>query len=250
MVGGLKLEIRGVANRSGYPIRLQDASVDLVDAYAEKRRTVGSGAKVFFDVGAHDGRDWLRYAELFPNATMYALEPEPESFAYVKAKAASCPRIVAVNATLSDKSGEAESRVSNWVDSISLMKLKSTGTTFDAYQTSTRSISVTINTIDAVCTRTAIDRIEFLKIDVQGAELKMLFGARDMLERGAIEMVFSEVHFLESFEGAARSDQIMTLMVEDAFLFQFFYGLNHNHPGADHVGRRLFRGPASQVLKP
>jgi hypothetical protein len=77
-------------------------------------------------------------------------------------------------------------------------------------------------------------------MDAQGAELKILVGAQQMLERSAIDMVFTEVHFLESYEGAARFDQVMALLVGYGFQFHGFYGLNHNHRGQTCWGDALF----------
>lgn len=243
MVGEVKMAIQGIANRFGYQIRRQDTGVDLIDAYAEQRRILGADVKTVFEVGAFDGRDCVRYAELFPAAKVYAFEPVPESFAKVQQKAAGCPRIIAVNAALADRAGTAEFHLSNWVDASSLLKPKATGSSFDEYQASTKSITVAVDTIDAVCQRTSVSRIDLLKMDAQGAELKILAGGRQMFERGAIDMVFSEVHFLESYEGAARFDQIMALLMQHGFHFHNFYGLNHNHRGQATWGDALFVHP-------
>ena len=135
------------------------------------------------------------------------------------------------------------STLSNWVDASSLLKPKTTGSSFDAYQASSRSIPVTVDTLDAVCEREHVTHIDLLKMDAQGAELKILAGAQAMLARGAIDMVFSEVHFMESYEGAARFDQVMALLVQQGFQFHSFYGLNHNHRGQTTWGDALFVHP-------
>ena len=105
MVGEVKMAIQGIANRFGYQIRRQDTGVDLIDAYAEQRRILGADVKTVFEVGAFDGRDCVRYAELFPAAKVYAFEPVPESFAQVQQKAASAPVRVSLPACASNPSG-------------------------------------------------------------------------------------------------------------------------------------------------
>ena len=231
MVGEVKMAIQGIANRFGYQIRRQDTGVDLIDAYAEQRRILGADVKTVFEVGAFDGRDCVRYAELFPAAKVYAFEPVPESFAQVQQKAADCPRIIAINAALADQSGTAEFHLSNWVDASSLLKPKATGSSFDAYQASTKSITVQVDTLDAVCRREGVEHIDLLKMDAQGAELRILEGASETFARGAVDMVYSEVHFMESYEGAARFDQVMGWLLERGLRFHSLYDIKHNHRG-------------------
>ncbi len=240
MVGEVKMAIQGLANRLGYQIRRQDAGVNLVDPYAEQRRILGQAVKTVFEVGAYDGRDCVRYAQLFPDAKVFAFEPVPQSFDLLKIKAQDCPRIVAMNAALSDRPGEAEFFISNWVDASSLLRPKATGSSFDAYQASSKSIRVVVDTVDGVCRREAVGHIDLLKMDAQGAELKILAGAAEALSRGAVDMVFSEVHFMESYEGAARFDQIMATLFQHGFHLHNIYGLNHDHRGQATWGDALF----------
>lgn len=46
-----------------------------------------------------------------------------------------------------------------------------------------------VRTLDGFCASEGIDRIDFLKLDVEGHELAVLRGAKDMLERRAISMI-------------------------------------------------------------
>jgi FkbM family methyltransferase len=240
MTGKLKLILQQVANRFGYQIRRLNSGVDLVDPYSEQLRIIGSNASTVFEVGAADGRDCLRYAELFPTAQVFAFEPVPESFTKVFEKSIRCPRIHAFNLALSDKPGDSKFYISNWIDSSSLLMPKQTGSTFDVYQAAKTSITVTVDTIDQVCIREKVGHIDLLKMDAQGAELKILSGASQMLARESIDLIFTEVHFLESYEGAARFDQIMALLAGYGFKFHNFYGLNHNQRGQATWGDALF----------
>jgi len=49
--------------------------------------------------------------------------------------------------------------------------------------------TVTITTVDCFCAERQIPRVNFLKMDVEGHELKVLRGASRMLEQGAIDFI-------------------------------------------------------------
>ncbi|MGH8987536.1 MAG: FkbM family methyltransferase [Acidimicrobiales bacterium] len=43
------------------------------------------------------------------------------------------------------------------------------------------SVAVTVDTLDGLCSREGIDRLEFVKIDVEGAELQVLEGGKEVI---------------------------------------------------------------------
>lgn len=240
MSGEAKMLVQRLVNRFGYQIVRRDSGVSLVNPYSEQRRILGPDVSVVFEVGAFDGRDCLTYADLFRRAKIHAFEPVPESFEKVRSKAQVCDRITPYNCALADYSGSATFHLSNWIDASSLLRPVRTGSSFDAYQESKKSITVPVDTLDEVCSRGGISQIDLLKMDAQGAELKILSGATRMLSESRVRMVFTEVHFLQSYDGAARFDQLMNRLVESGFRFHSFYGLNHNHRGQTTWGDALF----------
>ena len=63
-------------------------------------------------------------------------------------------------------------------------------------------IKVPSLTIDSYCRKRGIREIDILKLDIQGSEHKALEGARRLLEQSRIAMIFTEVWFVEAYEGA------------------------------------------------
>ena len=55
--------------------------------------------------------------------------------------------------------------------------------------TMAHSEEITVKRLDAFCREHKIDRIDLLKIDVEGGELSVLKGATEMLNAGAIHMI-------------------------------------------------------------
>jgi FkbM family methyltransferase len=240
VTGSIKLLVQGVANRFGFHIRRIDRNVSVEDAYREQVRLLKGEGDVVFEVGAFDGRDAVRYAELFPRAKVYAFEPVPESFALLQEKARQTASIVPINVALSDHVGTASFHLSNWVDASSLLRPAVTGSTFDKYQESHRTIAVSVDSIDATCERLGIDHIDLLKIDAQGAELRILKGAAKTLSKRKIRLIYVEVQFMECYEGAARFDQVMSELIGYGFRFHNLFNLNHNQRGELAWGDAIF----------
>jgi len=64
---------------------------------------------------------------------------------------------------------------------------------------STRSERVTVGTIDDYCNRNGINHIDFLKIDVEGYEYKVLHGAEQMIGGNRIDVIqfeFNEMNLV------------------------------------------------------
>ncbi len=57
---------------------------------------------------------------------------------------------------------------------------------------------VEVTTVDAHCALHGIDRVDFLKLDIEGSELPALHGAKEMLARRAISTILVEVKMTAS----------------------------------------------------
>ena len=85
-----------------------------------------------------------------------------------------------------------------------------------------------------------ITHIDLLKMDAQGAELQILNGGRRTLARGGIDLIYSEVHILESYQGSALFYQLCALLAEHGFRLHNLYGLTHNQKGQLAWGDAIF----------
>jgi FkbM family methyltransferase len=238
----VKEVIQKTFNRFGLQIRKMDRGVSYVDPYVEQCRLLEKhSVEVIFEVGAADGRDCLRYAELFPNSQVHAFEPVPASFAKLQKQIATVEnRIKIVNAALSDTPGTAEFNLAQWDDASSLLPANNTGSTFDEYNATREVIEVKTDTIDNYCQTAGIDRIDLLKMDAQGAELNVLKGADNMLRRFPIPLIYTEVSFLNIYEGSAPFDVLTTYLRDRGYQLHNFYGLATNQKGQLAWGDAIF----------
>jgi FkbM family methyltransferase len=237
----VKALIQSFAGRLGYQIRRQTSGASESDPYAEQQRLLrGQPVRTIFEVGAADGRDTAVYARDYPEALVFAFEPLPNSFAKLKIQAEACPRIRPYQAAVSGISGTARFHVGTWEDASSLLPAQQTGSVFDQYHKPKAQIDVQTLTLDEVAEANGVGRIDILKMDAQGAELDILKGASRLLGSGSIGVVFTEVHFMESYAGAPLFHEIMGTLVNAGFRLHNFYDLVSNHDMRLAWGDALF----------
>ena len=142
-------------------------------------------AATVFDVGANLG-DWsLACASICRHATIHAFEILPRTFERLRARVAGNVRIVANPVGLSDTEGEFP---------VSVHPTNSYLTSLIAGVDQIHHCDFTTETIcvasgDQYCSAHAIERIDLLKIDTEGAEHLVLGGFRRMLAEGRIEVI-------------------------------------------------------------
>jgi FkbM family methyltransferase len=143
--------------------------------------------RIAFDVGANRGEWSIACATRRQGATVHAFELVPNTFATLKKNTANYSAIVANPFGLSDAAGEVEVQVhpDPNVDYLSSM--------FGGSQHIHRTEFVTtrgrVETGDDYCARNGIAQIDFLKIDVEGAEGHVLRGFREMLAANRIAVI-------------------------------------------------------------
>lgn len=151
--------------------------------------------RTIFDVGANRG-DWSEHcARLFPSAMIHSFEIVPQTAERLKARVNGIPNVVVNQFGLSDVSGEASIYVHRKDDTLSSVmpgaELIHSGR-FD-------QISGKTTTGDAYLAEHALDRIDILKIDVEGAEDRVLKGfARALADRRVVVIQF-EYGYLNIF---------------------------------------------------
>jgi FkbM family methyltransferase len=159
----------------------------------------------FVDVGGHIGLVSFDIAARRPDVKIHAIEPNELNAAAWRQNqqlnAAMSARLT--QAGLSDHEGEARFALPS--DSSSGM-VHETGT-----------VTVPLMTLDNLCAANGVDHIDVLKIDVQGHEVAVLQGAKQLLDCGAVGTIICEMcEPLLSMAGA-RSEDIMTQLKERGY---------------------------------
>ncbi len=130
---------------------------------------------VFFDVGAHIGRYTMLVAKrVGPLGSVIAIEPEPDNFRLLRAnidlnRLENC---ITVQRAIADRGGYADLHLmhfSGWHTINQGVKLK--------------TIRVRVSTLDDLFCELKLGRLDWIKADVEGAELRVLKGSSNTLAR-------------------------------------------------------------------
>ena len=69
-----------------------------------------------------------------------------------------------------------------------------------------RTVEISCDTVDEICQKNEIDKIDILKIDTEGAEMRVLRGARSMLDERKINYIYTECGGCAADAGYTKND--------------------------------------------
>lgn len=160
--------------------------------------------KIVFDVGANIGEWSIAFDEVHPSAEIFSFEPIKSTYLALKNNTSGSSHIKTFNIGLSNKT----ERLVMYAD---LEKPVLSSLIKPANQSdNVEPEECVFETGDAFCSKHGITAIDFLKIDVEGAEGRVLEGFSDMLKAGKIRLI--------QFEYNAMS-------IQSKFLLYDFYQL-------------------------
>lgn len=178
------------------PDAREPAGPELPDLLAAQLRIFADAPSLsVVDAGAHHGQTAIEYLEHFPRSRVIALEPEPENFAIARqALAPFGDRVELLPCALAESDGSVSLRRTSHSGAHSLLEVGDMRY-YDAPVETLPPIEVQAVSLDALCASHGLDRLDILKMDIQGAELLALRGAAGLLARQAIGLIALEVLF-------------------------------------------------------
>jgi FkbM family methyltransferase len=174
---------------------------------------------VIFDVGASTGMMSATCQREFPNAFIYAFEPQPdqrrEFHKWVDSK-----RVCLFDCGLADKPGQSSMRIYSYADASSLLPISKVITAGGISEVGT--IEIALRTLDDVIAELGTDHIDFLKIDVEGFEAEVLAGGKRALT--ITDNAYIEISSLRHAKNTRHHINIFSLMQEAGFTYIECYG--------------------------
>lgn len=195
---------------------------------------------IIFDVGAHIGQTLDLYIKEFNNFKIYSFEPFYKSFKVLSQKSSNYSFASSYNFGFSDKKESAKfysyiaPNDDDYSQMNSLFKQKDKSLSewgFEEIGEINEEICE-FDTIDNFCNNNSITNIDLLKIDVQGAEYKVLKGATQLLKSKKIKTIILEIIIASNYENLWKLsdyiDYFEKLDYELYGLYNFSYGVNNN----------------------
>jgi FkbM family methyltransferase len=203
----LKRAVKGLAGLAGLSIIRRGHS----DPFAEQKRLAGGGPLTIFDVGAFIGDISRAYVNIFPTAHVYSFEPFSRSFEQLMANMVAYPNVHVYNIGLSDIAGRQVFYTNTFAPTNSLLEPDPAAnkTWGNGVVRGRAAAECEFTTLDEFIEKNNIARIDILKIDVQGAETRVLDGAKNALKDGRIALIYSEIITMPTYKGQERLWQIL-----------------------------------------
>jgi FkbM family methyltransferase len=90
-----------------------------------------------------------------------------------------------------------------------------------------RKLSCQFSTLDAFANELGINRINLLKLDVQGAEEKVFAGGSKSLAAGLIDVIYMEIIVMPTYKGQSRIGEYFELLQSYGMSLHGIYNLSH-----------------------
>ena len=133
---------------------------------------------VVLDIGAHAGAFSVKIAKKVHRGLVIAVEPHPSSFKFLiqNIRINKLRNVIPLNVALCRKTGKTR------------LYLTSGAHTSSTMRRTNRWLEVPAETLDNVVRRLKLRRVDFIKIDAEGAELEILKGGEDILKSNRLKL--------------------------------------------------------------
>jgi len=173
---------------------------------------------VIVEAGVCDGSDTEEFATIFPEARIHGFECLPHYFEQSFRRLSKYSNVALYPFALSDALGPVNFHVSTLNGDYSasgsilaprLHREVHPEIKFD------NVISVEAITLDEWASRFNIGHVDFLWLDLQGAELKALHGAETLLRN--VKAIFTEVSLIETYNDVPLYDEVKSFLSDRGF---------------------------------
>lgn len=193
------------------------------DIFITQKELSGSKTKVIFDVGANRGNVSVKYADTFPVAEIFSFEPFEKAFQILASKTEHIPRIQTFQIGIAEYSGSKTFYENVNMDTNSTYEPDKMGLSSDQQVKNLSVSSIHVTTLDEFSLKHSIQRIDILKMDIQGGELNALKGASNLLRNQAIGLIFMETYFREQYKQQPLFHDVSKFLHDYGYYVQDFY---------------------------
>jgi FkbM family methyltransferase len=170
---------------------------------------------VVYDIGASYGSYTKAFAKMSRVGRIVAFEPIPPVFASLAADTAKHPHVTCLQLALGDTDGPSTFHQSEFSYSSSMLPMEQLHKTEFPQSAASTAITVESARLDRVVEERGLPSPDFVKMDVQGFEDRVIRGGRETLRKARYCML--EMSLFRLYEGAPLFDDLYSVMRELGF---------------------------------
>lgn len=193
---------------------------------------IGNQNLTIFDIGAHRGESVENFNNYFDNPRIFSFEPFKESFEVLLLKLSKLSNTKIYNLGFSNFNGKGT--LYNYVDPKN-PNLSSTNSILQLNQgdfipnySDKQKVECEFMKLDTFVEKNNIRYIDLLKIDVQGAEYKVVEGANNSLKNNKIKCVLIEIMIADYYKEQKKFDFYISLFKDYGYELKGFFNLISN----------------------
>jgi len=145
--------------------------------YQEYAKIESEQPQVIIDAGANIGASAIHFATTYPDARIYALEPDEENFLLMQENTRAYPNITVIRAALWSSEGKGDP---DWPWGYTVSPTAGTGAGIQFFS------------LDSLMKTYGIDFIDILKVDIEGAENEVFEASDEWI--GKVGIISVELH--------------------------------------------------------
>jgi FkbM family methyltransferase len=169
----------------------------------DKRFTDSIGIKkndLIIDVGSHLGESIDRFLKIKKNIIIHSFEPNNECYQKISKKYHKFSNIRVNNLALGSKKSTKTFYINNNSQTSSFYKINKKFKFENEKFKTIKKKKIAIEKLDNYCNKNKIKKINFLKLDCQGWEKEILFGAKNLLKKKCIKKIQIEITLCDHYE--------------------------------------------------
>lgn len=184
---------------------------------------------VIIDGGAHRGGSVEAFSRYAPQPQFHCFEPDPSLAQELTGLFSDKPHVRVIMAALGDSRGKATFNINVSRPTNSLLPPgEALQSDLQTLCQLVEQVEVEILTIDNYCAAQAVDRVDIIKLDLQGYDYKALLGAKTALQGARVVLI--EVLFVEIYQGCHLFPDVLRLLGECGYTLYTLCGLHYgNH---------------------
>lgn len=174
-------------------------------------KIIASEKPLIIEIGSDQGQDTVKLASLFPDSTIYSFEPDPRNIPLVDLAIKNFKNITFIPKAVSNTNTKAIFHLSTADE-----RGKGSSSLREPYLTTNihkkirfeETLEVECVTLDDFCNFNKISKIDFIWMDVQGAEDLVFEGAKEILQK--TKYIYTEYSNIELYKGQVGLELLLS----------------------------------------